>query len=437
VVFFDFGFLPRMNAGMTSFVVMKSVRYAKERNNKLYAAFLDAEKAFDRVWIDGLLWKLDQIGVRGKYWNVVSSLYTDMNSCVLYNGHMSDTFPILQGTRQGGVLSPWLFLLFINELLSDLSKTKAGLHMGGLDCCAPTQADDITLLALSKVGLDVLLSCCHDYARKWRLTFNPTKSVVVVFNEPKTRKPCRSWQLGDYTLQEVLSTTHLGCILTSDLSPTVNVSKACQKARGSFLGFVNCGLHGEGFHPLTSLKIYNSVVLPSALYGCEMWCTLRQCNIQALERVQHFCLKVIQGLPKRTRSDIVMGLIGVRTLESVIHQRKLCFLGALCNLRRDCVVKRLFLTRLYESDFLNPLCKQGFIPDIWCLVSTYKLQDVLHNFMYSQSFPSKDCWKHMVKNSILQREEHLWWTRINLDLDLARCSRMQNNLQPNIWWTLS
>jgi hypothetical protein len=86
----------RMNAGMTSFVVMESVRYAKERNNKLYAAFFDAEKAFDRVWIDGLLWKLGQIGVRGKYWNVVSSLYTDMNSCVLYNGHMSDTFPILQ-----------------------------------------------------------------------------------------------------------------------------------------------------------------------------------------------------------------------------------------------------------------------------------------------------------------------------------------------------
>jgi hypothetical protein len=165
-----------------------------------------------------------------------------------------------------------------------------------------------------------------------------------------------------------------------------------------------------------------------------MWCTLRQCNIQALERVQHFFLKVIQGLPKRTRSDIVMGLIGVRSLESLIHQRKL---GALCNLRRDCVVKRLFLTRLYESDFLKPLCKQGFIPDIWCLVNTYKLQDVLHNCMYSQSFPSKDCWKHMVKNSILQREEHLWWTRINIDPDLAMYSRMQNNLQPNIWWTLS
>jgi hypothetical protein len=431
------GFLPKMNAAMTSFVVTECARYANERNNKLYAAFLDAEKAFDRVWIGGLLWKLDNIGIRGHYWNVVHSLYTDMNSCVLYQGHSSNPFPILQGTRQGGVLSPWLFLLYINDLLSDLSNTGAGLSVGGLDCCAPTQADDITLLALSKVGLDTLLDSCYTYACKWRLTFNYIKSVVLVFNEPKNRKPCRSWKLGDSSIQEVSSTTHLGCVLTSDLSPNVNVSKACQKARGSFLGFVNCGIHGEGFHPLTSLRIYNSIVLPSALYGCEMWCNLKQCNIQALERVQHFCLKVVQGLPKRTRSDIAMGLIGVRSLESVIHQRKLGFLGALCNLRRDCVVKRLFLTRLFESDLLKPLCKQGFIPDIWCLLKTYKLENVLYNFMHCQSFPSKVSWKLIVRNNIQQREEHLWRIRLNVDQDLARYSRLQDNLKPNIWWTLS
>jgi hypothetical protein len=432
------GFLPHMNSTMTSFVVTECIKYAQERGNKLYAAFLDAEKAFDNVWIDGLLWKLDKVGIQGEYWNVVRSLYTNMSSCVLHSGHTSRWFPILQGTRQGGVLSPWLFLLFIDDLLKSLCNITFGLSVREVACYAPTQADDITILALSKANLEAMLDCCYTYACDWRFNFNVNKSVVIVFNESASNhKPTRSWCIGGHPIKEVDVVVHLGSTLTKDLRQTVNINNACQKARGSFLGLINCGLHAGGFHPLTSLKIYNSVVLPSALYGSELWCDLTKSSILSLERVQHFCLKVLQGLPKRTRSDIVTGLLGVRSLESSIHQRKLVFLGALCNLKRNCVVKQVFLMRLFSSDFITPLTKQGFIPDIWRLLRMYDLEDILSNYMLTGTFPSTHTWKQLVKSRIREREEHLWHCRLNLDCDLKRFNTLHTALKPNIWWTFS
>jgi exonuclease III len=432
------GFLPSMNASMTSFVVSECARHKNEHGSKLYAAFLDAEKAFDSVWIDGLLWKLNNIGISGRYWNVVKSLYEGMHSCVVCNGYSSKFFPIMQGTRQGGVVSPWLFLVYIDGLLHSLSSINHGLSVNGLDCCAPTQADDITVLALSKDSLDKLLSCCHKYACDWRLRFNPDKSMVMIFNDNKSKdNRYRTWHLGNSVIKEVESVRHVGSMLTKDLSQKINVKNACQKARGSFLGLVNCGLHGDGFHPLTSLKIYQSVVLPSALYGSELWSNLPENSMLCLERVHHFCVKVLQGLPKRTRSDIALGLLGLGPLESYIHKRKLTFLGALCNLKRDCVVKRLFLMRLFESDFCTPQAMGGFIPDVWNILRAYGLDDTLRNFISTKVFPSSNSWKYLVKSKIRLRVERMWQSRLCLDRDLCRFGILQDKLCPNIWWVLS
>jgi hypothetical protein len=121
------------------------------------------------------------------------------------------------------------------------------------------------------------------------------KSVVIVFNEPK-RKRTRSWYLGDCPLSEVDAVRHLGSFITRDLSQKTNIEKVCQKARGSFLGLINCGLLADGFHSLSSLKIYNSVVLPSALYGSELWCDMTNADILRLERIHHFSLKAVLSL---------------------------------------------------------------------------------------------------------------------------------------------
>ena len=85
------------------------------------AAFLDVRKAFDRVWIDRLLYKLfTELGVNGRMWLAIKDLYTNVKVRVLYSGSLSRMFGISQGTGQGRIFAPFMYKVYINGLLNVL-----------------------------------------------------------------------------------------------------------------------------------------------------------------------------------------------------------------------------------------------------------------------------------------------------------------------------
>ena len=93
-----------------------------ERGCKIFSCFLDVRKAFDTVWIDGLLYKLFiELGVGGRMWLTIKDLYTDVKAQVLYSGSLSRQFKVSQGTGQGRILAPFMYKVYINALLSTLT----------------------------------------------------------------------------------------------------------------------------------------------------------------------------------------------------------------------------------------------------------------------------------------------------------------------------
>ena len=101
------GFRPMTGCNMSSLMLKECISYAKEHGRKLFACFLDAQKAFDKVWHNGLFLKLYTMGIRSKLLRIVIGLHHNLTSCVLHNGYHSACFPVLQGSRQGGVISPF------------------------------------------------------------------------------------------------------------------------------------------------------------------------------------------------------------------------------------------------------------------------------------------------------------------------------------------
>ena len=118
------GFKKEQGCLMSSFLVREAIQYAQEKGSKVYACFLDVKKAFDQVWHDGLFYKLHNCGVNKTVLGVIINLYTDMESCVKTQSHKSEWFPVRQGTRQGGVLSPFLYLVYDNDLIWELEESK-------------------------------------------------------------------------------------------------------------------------------------------------------------------------------------------------------------------------------------------------------------------------------------------------------------------------
>lgn len=108
------------------FTIDEVVNHCCEEKEKVYAAYMDIT-----MWIDAMLYKLHYNKVIvGKTWRLIKNWYMDMKKFVFIGGKASRTYNLHHGTRQGGVLSPWLFLVLINVLIEGLKNTKAGIFLG-------------------------------------------------------------------------------------------------------------------------------------------------------------------------------------------------------------------------------------------------------------------------------------------------------------------
>ena len=99
----------------------------KKMKNPRFVGFVDFKKAYDSI-DKTLLWaKLDHVGVKGKMFSAIKSLYEQIKCCVRINGFHTEWFEVKTGLKQGGLLSPLLFNLYINDLESMLTQTGNGV----------------------------------------------------------------------------------------------------------------------------------------------------------------------------------------------------------------------------------------------------------------------------------------------------------------------
>ena len=119
----QFGFQEGIGCIEASFTVLETINHMLELGCKIFSCFLDVSKAFDTVWIDGLLYKLFiELGIGGRMWfKTIKDLYGDVKAQVLYSGSLSRQFKVSQGTGQGRIPAPFMYKVYINALLNTLT----------------------------------------------------------------------------------------------------------------------------------------------------------------------------------------------------------------------------------------------------------------------------------------------------------------------------
>ena len=136
---------------------------------------IDLEKAFDSVWIDGILYKLRNIGTTRKLLSIIQAFLSNRLSCIKIGNYHSNNFPIHIGLPQGSVLSPTLFILFINDFIDAYPIRFKSAD----DTALILTADDILQLAnRTQAAADDIKRWCE----KWRMAVNGSKTEIVLFN---------------------------------------------------------------------------------------------------------------------------------------------------------------------------------------------------------------------------------------------------------------
>uniref|UniRef100_A0A670HL80 ribonuclease H n=1 Tax=Podarcis muralis TaxID=64176 RepID=A0A670HL80_PODMU len=288
-------------------------KYANKTRGTLYAAFIDLKAAFDSISRVKLWAKLNVTNIDKRLLFLIKSLYKDSKLYVRtsVNGQLIGPVPATKGVKQGCILAPALFNLYINDMVKYL--TSPEFHAPKL-AEKPTSvllyADDAVLLSRTKVGLKRLLREFSAYCRRDQLVVNHQKTKVMVFAR---RHRHHRWEMDNQPIEQVKIFKYLGVVFQSTGAWEAHHKYAREKASQSAKILSRFYFTKGGRHIPAALEVFQAKPLAQLLYGAQIWTGN---NCRTLETVQSKFLRQILAVPPcapNAALRLETGLLSVET----------------------------------------------------------------------------------------------------------------------------
>ncbi|XP_026741872.1 uncharacterized protein LOC113503928 [Trichoplusia ni] len=272
----------------------QTVHYYTSRQTPVYACYLDLSKAFDLVSYNILWDKLRNTTVSREIVSVLEHWYDNQTNNVRWAGILSDEYRLECGVRQGGLTSPRLFNLYVNELLEELSSTGIGCHVDGVCINNISYADDMVLLSPSISALRRMLRICESYAVAHGLKYNPTKSEFMVFYAGnKCYEVVPDIHLCGATVNRVDKFKYLGHWVTDDMRDNIDI----ERERRSLA--VRCNMLARRFARCSDqVKKTLFKAYCQSFYTCSLWISYSQRAYSDLRVQYNNAFRVLMGLPR-------------------------------------------------------------------------------------------------------------------------------------------
>jgi hypothetical protein len=288
-------------------------RYMEAQNGELVNVFIDFKKAFDRVWHTGLLRVLEHYNIPRKIIMLISDLYGQAVSAVKIGADVSDWFQQTVGVRQGCILSPDLFNIFLEHVLCEaLEAYKGGALINGRLVSNLKFADDIDLMGTTDTDAQSILDAVHKSSEQYGLEINREKTKVMLTSRTKRSV---SLHIDQCELEQVTHFKYLGSEVTEDNDTTRDVR--CRTAQAlSAMGRLKQIWKNSRVTLTTKLRMFDCLVKPIALYGCEAW-VMKKANREKLQAFEMKCMRILLNVT--WRDHITNNEIAVRTSRRVGH----------------------------------------------------------------------------------------------------------------------
>ena len=280
-------------------------------NSDAFVCMLDASKAFDRVHIGKLFSLLKKRKLPAVTIRLLLDMYTKQRMCTRWNGVMSEPFPTLNGVKQGGVLSPILFCVYIDELLDRVNASGLGCHIGHMSYAGVGYADDVSLVSPSITALQKLIHICEDFAAEYHITFNVKKTVCIrISGRGRHKAPSKAVTLHGSPIVWKNRVKHLGNILTSDLKDVEDI----KLKKSIFISQVN-KLNNKFSVLSSNVRAKLLQTYCCAWYGAQTWDLIsksaREMNTEWKKAVRRSLY-----IPNTTHSNLLPHITKCRSFET-------------------------------------------------------------------------------------------------------------------------
>nr|KAG5705581.1 hypothetical protein BaRGS_034779 [Batillaria attramentaria] len=272
-------------------LLVQDIENAFQEKKKTLAVFFDLTRAFDKVWKEGLILKLLRAGVRDKMHKWIHHYLFGRTARVKLDGFLSKKVKL----REGGVLSPTLFLLYINDITNSITKhVSNSLHADDLAVWTSSEHTSTASYRLQEVVNNI-----SSWTEDWGLELNTSKTNATLFSLSTTNDQV-NLKLQGQVLPQTNTPTFLGVKLDTRLTwkPQIEEMERRGIRKLALLKKLAGTTWGADCRLLT--RVYTGAVRPAMEYASTSWGTASKTNKSRLDRVQNMGLRLILGAMRST-----------------------------------------------------------------------------------------------------------------------------------------
>ena len=292
------GFTKRRSAHEHIFRLAQDAENGFKARKCTLALLLDVKAAFDAVWRNGLKYKINKIGLSKQLENILHSFLDSRTLNVFLDGVWSETVELKAGTPQGSVLSPILYLIYVNDLTTNLDLTRIN---------ASQYADDAGLWTTNTSVVEAMnimqteLNKLEIWCKRWHVTLHPAKSKLLLLTKCPRHKEEIPGGPTLHVFNEQISTVgqadFLGVLFDSRLTWEPYVQKIVAKAFKRINLLRTIAALTERHNPRIMILLYKSTIRSIFEYGSICTVNAAATHIKKMQLVQNQALRLILQTP--------------------------------------------------------------------------------------------------------------------------------------------
>ncbi len=348
------------NATVDHLITLKqAIEEIRKEKKTAYIIFLDVKKAYDKAWLDAILYILDKNGVKGKNWEMVRKMNSNLKANIITKFRNTRNIKITDSIRQGGVLSVIEYATMIDEIAKELDSKNLGIEVRNRKIGCLLWMDDVALIHHDKKTLQEMMDCTNDIAMRYHIEFGAEKCKIVRIGRGAQAKI----ELNNTILEETNKYKYLGEIINNK----ANLKDHIEELKGKVYAatqkiFTETG-HKEfkGIRKRAIWQLVDTCIIPIMTYAAEGW-TLTKTETEALQQMFNKVLREILKMPDSTPTTILLMETGYIPIKKIIERKK--------------ILQKIRVDKKPEGKLIKDITSQGpWKEEIDQLIEVYHIKD--------------------------------------------------------------
>ncbi len=315
------------------------INHIRHKRKTAYIIFLDVQKAYDKAWLDAIMYVMHKNGLQGKNWEITRKLNTNLCAEIKTKYGNTREIKIKDSIRQGEVLSVVQYATIIDEIAKELNAKNLGLEMpGGEKLGCLLWMDDVALIHHDLNELQKMMDTTNDVALRYHIEFGAPKCKVVRIGPGKAP----TIKLGNTLLEETDKYKYLGEMLNNKNNWKDHIQTVKGKANAAYNKITQWTGNKEfkRIKMKAIWKIFDACIIPIMTYVAEASNHTKQ-EKKELEKIFNELLKKILNLPTSTPDTPLLIETGYIPIEYYVDRKKIMQAHRVKSMKNPTLIKKI------------------------------------------------------------------------------------------------